>query len=1036
MDVFLFRGAEEGVKPLKLTVRAFGPYATEQVFDFAHLNGRSFFLIHGPTGAGKTSVLDAICFALYGQASGSSRAPREMRSDHAEPATFTEVVFDFAIGAERYRVKRWPEQERPAKRGKDQVRLVTQQQDATIWRRTDLTEPGDDGAVLADGWRETNEQVERLMGFRCEQFRQVVMLPQGRFQELLVAKSDARQAILETLFQVESYGRIEDALKSSAATIRQEAERARQRHAEVLQGSGVVNVAELEQQRGGVEAELVALRTAAAPLREARRAAQLKLNEARQTAQKIAEHERAQGDLRAREARAEEFARKNDAHARACKAAALAELETVVLQRKREATDAETKRASAEAALKQLTADRERAEAALAAETSKQSQRDEAEQALRRLAELTDRVRDLDAAWKASFASTRAHAKQVEARDATDKSLKSLRQQIEAAAARLKVLEEQEQRRETLAEQLKATQASVQQRAKLEEVQLNLDAAEKGLRVAESRVERAAAQQQLSKRALDESQSAWDRAQAALLAHHLVDGEPCPVCGSASHPAPATADGPLPSQDHLNAVRRALEEADRTLAIERAEAGEHVARVAGLRATARQIEETLGLSIGMDLPSLRTRERQLQEALVAAEQAGIEATTGKAKLARLAQDEASLVAKLAEAERAAQSLAARMHADKATAEALQQNVPERLRSTEALAAEQAAAAARHKLLAESFAAAQKSAQDAALAHTRATEMYRGATDTERVAKDAHEAQRGMLQQRALDAGFPDGHAFKAAKLTEAQMAALDEEIRNYHVGLGAARVRLAETAAAAKDLVASDVPALESAAASADKAVEENVAHERVLTAKLAHLDNTLARLRELDGELAALDARHAVIGQIANVANGRNPYNMTFQRYVLGVFLDEVLYAASQRLRIMSRGRFLLRRVREAAGGRSAGGLDLEVEDTYTSTARPVSTLSGGESFLASLARALGLADVVQGYAGGIRLETIFVDEGFGTLDPEALDLAIRALRDLQQGGRLVGIISHVTELRELIDARLEVSAGRRGSAARFVVG
>jgi exonuclease SbcC len=155
----------------------------------------------------------------------------------------------------------------------------------------------------------------------------------------------------------------------------------------------------------------------------------------------------------------------------------------------------------------------------------------------------------------------------------------------------------------------------------------------------------------------------------------------------------------------------------------------------------------------------------------------------------------------------------------------------------------------------------------------------------------------------------------------------------------------------------------------------------------------------------------------------------------VLGVFLDEVLYAATQRLRTMSRGRFLLGRVTETASGRGASGLDLQVHDTHTSTVRPVSTLSGGESFLASLSLALGLADVVQSYAGGIRLETIFIDEGFGTLDPESLDLAIRALRDLQKGGRLVGIISHVTELREWIDARLEVAAGRSGSVARFVI-
>jgi exonuclease SbcC len=1030
---FVFAKPEARVRPIKLTVRAFGPYATEQVFDFAHLNGRSFFLIHGPTGAGKTSVLDAMCFALYGQASGS-RAPREMRSDHAEPATFTEVVFDFAIGAERYRVKRWPEQERPAKRAKE-LKLVTAQQDATIWRRTDATDDEDEGPVLADGWRETNEQVERLMGFRCEQFRQVVMLPQGKFQELLVAKSDARQAILETLFQVEAYGRIEYALKDSASGLRQQRERAQQRRAEVLQGLGAAGIAELEQQRSTVEVEVTSHRAAAEPLREARRVAQSNLATGRQTAQKLVDHERAKADLRAREARAEEFAKKQDAHARACKAAALAEFEAVVLQRKREATEAESKRAAAERALKDATTARERADAVLSAETAKQPQREEAEAQVRKLSELASRVRELDAAWKAALASIAGHKKRGEQRDATERSLKLLREQIAGAAERLKTCEQREQRKTTLAEQLKSTEASIQHRERLEDVQLNLVNAEKGLGAAETRAERAAQLQKLNKTALDATQLAWDRGQAALFAHHLVNGQPCPVCGSTSHPAPASSDGPLPSQSHLEAARRALDEIDKAVLIERAEVAERQAQVAAFRSAREQLQDVLGLSIGMELPALRAREKEVQEALLAAEQAGLEAANEKLKLAKLTRDEAALAVKLTEAEAVLQSAAATMHADKATAEALQQGVPEKLRSADQLAAEQTAVAARHKLLTESFAAAQKAAQESAVAHARATEVLRAATEAERVAKEAHESQRSALQQRALEVGFADGAAYKAAKLTESQITALDDEIRAYHVGLGAARVRFDETAAAAKDLVAADLPALESVAASAEKAVEENVAHQRVLAAKLAQLDATLARLRDLDAELATLDARHAVIGQIANVANGRNPYNMTFQRYVLGVFLDEVLYAASQRLRIMSRGRFLLRRVREAAGGRSAGGLDLEVEDTYTSTARPVSTLSGGESFLASLALALGLADVVQGYAGGIRLETIFVDEGFGTLDPEALDLAIRALRDLQQGGRLVGIISHVTELKEWIDARLEITRDRRGSSARFVI-
>ncbi|MDB5298862.1 MAG: ATPase involved in repair, partial [Phycisphaerales bacterium] len=247
--------------------------------------------------------------------------------------------------------------------------------------------------------------------------------------------------------------------------------------------------------------------------------------------------------------------------------------------------------------------------------------------------------------------------------------------------------------------------------------------------------------------------------------------------------------------------------------------------------------------------------------------------------------------------------------------------------------------------------------------------------------------------------------------------------------------RVERTAADAAGISPPDVAAIKAAAEAAEAAVEQNVREEESLATRLKQYDEQLSRLRALEADLQAMDARYQLIGQVSEVANGRNDYRMTFQRVVLGVLLDEVLAAASLRLRIMSRSRYVLQRLKDQAVGRGAGGLDLEVHDEWTGTTRAASTLSGGESFLASLALALGLADVVQSRAGGIRLDTIFVDEGFGTLDPEALDLAIRALQDLQQGGRLVGIISHVTELKEWIDARLEVSSGRRGSSAKFVV-
>jgi exonuclease SbcC len=204
----------------------------------------------------------------------------------------------------------------------------------------------------------------------------------------------------------------------------------------------------------------------------------------------------------------------------------------------------------------------------------------------------------------------------------------------------------------------------------------------------------------------------------------------------------------------------------------------------------------------------------------------------------------------------------------------------------------------------------------------------------------------------------------------------------------------------------------------------------------LASTRRTLDQLGESAARIEEAERRYRAVGRVAQVASGANEAGVSFVRFVLGALLDDVLAAATERLLRMSQGRFALVRAGDRRDRRRSGGLDLEVFDAHTGMARPAGTLSGGEGFLASLSLALGLADVVQSHTGGIRLDTMFVDEGFGTLDPEALDLAMRALEDLQAGGRLVGIISHVPELRERVAARLEVLAGRRGSTARFVAG
>jgi len=297
-------------------------------------------------------------------------------------------------------------------------------------------------------------------------------------------------------------------------------------------------------------------------------------------------------------------------------------------------------------------------------------------------------------------------------------------------------------------------------------------------------------------------------------------------------------------------------------------------------------------------------------------------------------------------------------------------------------------------------------------------------------------QREAFSKGLSDAGFRDEEAFRAAKRTKSEIERLETEIQAFERNLESARDRASRAAIAAAGLESPDLQALEQSAAKAKADLEKALREEAALTENLKRIDGWLTDYGHALEELAGLEERYSSIGKIAAVATGQNRDGVNFHRFVLAALFEDVLSSASKRLHIMSNSRFHLQRAKDRSDRRTAGGLDLEVHDTYTGTTRPVSTLSGGESFLASLSLALGLADVVQSYAGGIRLDTICVDEGFGSLDPEALDLAFRALVDLQENGRLVGIISHVPDLRDRIDTRLEVIKDRHGSSARFVVG
>ena len=340
----------------------------------------------------------------------------------------------------------------------------------------------------------------------------------------------------------------------------------------------------------------------------------------------------------------------------------------------------------------------------------------------------------------------------------------------------------------------------------------------------------------------------------------------------------------------------------------------------------------------------------------------------------------------------------------------------------------------HKRLLDALDAARERDSEARQAHAET----KAALDAAQRALKAAGREAGKAEVRFAGrikaAGFQDADHYENSRLEDNEIEDLAKEIEDHGAGLKAARLRLTRARQATRGKKRPDLTILERKAEDAKSACDERIARTAGIRKEHSHLAGLRKEVERTERKLKGLEKRYYVAGKIADVANGKNTQGITFQRFVLASLLDDVLGAATERLKVMSRGRFDLQRAGERTDRRLAGGLDLEVYDSYTGTARPVSTLSGGETFLAALSLALGLADVVQAYAGGIRMETIFVDEGFGSLDPESLDLAVQALIDLQRGNRLVVIISHVPELKELIDVRLEVHPTRRGSTSRFV--
>ena len=920
------------MRPLKLTMSAFGSYAGLQELDFSRLGDNGLYLICGDTGAGKTTIFDAITYALYDAPSGGGegkaealRSTKMLRSTYAAPATPTWVELTFLHQGQTYTVRRSPAYMRPKQRG---TGLVEEKPAA------ELTLP--DGTVVAD--RSVNSRLEALLGLNREQFKQVSMIAQGEFRELLKADTDKRITLFRDLFATANYSRLQERLAQDAADQKRVCDEHRRLIRDALrtvecppdheQAESLAALQEDALPPAGADALIDAYIAADASAEAAAQArlAAIDRDSIRLTRQREQAHQRAHIS---RQLAQTEALIKTDAAQLAAAREALEAAQARKPEADRIFTDA--------AAIEALMPDYDRLEGC---------QGD-----CRRL---ESRIRSV----KAEIAALMAAVAAKEAELAQSRAEHSSRAGCEAEVVRQRQAAEEAAR--ALAELDALTGEYAELVAARKNAALRLDQWQRSIRATSAAQ---AEYQRLS--------SAWFSQQAGhLAAECLRPGLPCPVCGSVEHPQPAR----LPEEAVAKADVEAAEKA-RDAAQAQENAAHRASDAAQADAEARQsavmqkaaILELLTLD---DLPDAAARQkntltRQRQEAASALRQA----QQGAARYAALTKALPTLESALNAKRTALSSLNADLAAQEASLVSLHEQAA-------ALASklshpDKGSAQAHIRLLRQQAEAILQAISAADQSHRQSAENAR-----------AHQGQAEAYQAQLTALPLYDLTA------VDAQLAQLEESRQQLNQAQRSLILRLGRN----------------------------RQAQEAIQAARTA---------------LAREDVRLAWLTELSRTANGRleGREKIMLETYVQMACFERILHHANRRMKVMSRGQYELVRA-AAADKRSQTGLELSVRDYVNGTERPVASLSGGEAFLASLSLALGMSDEIQAQEGGVELDVLFVDEGFGSLDDELLRIAVDTLQSLSENRRLVGVISHVAELRERIERKIVVRKGADGSS------
>nr|WP_208752205.1 SMC family ATPase [Bacillus cereus] len=1028
------------MRPIQLIMTAFGPYKQKEVIDFDDLGEHRIFAISGNTGAGKTTIFDAICYVLYGEASGEERSDTSMlRSQFADDNVYTSVELTFQLKGKRYEIKR-------------QLGHKKQGNKTITGHAVELYEVIDEEKIPAvDRFHVTdvNKKVEDLIGLSKHQFSQIVMLPQGEFRKLLTSETENKEEILRRIFKTDRYKLMRELLdqkRKQWKDVLQEKQKERELYfrnvfklpirdgalLETLAEQEHVNthqvVEALEQETAVYKAEVEQLQVEQDVQTKQLKDAETRFHAAKSVNEKFIDLQQKNEKYNTLQENRSVIEMKEISFKRAEQAKRLLPFE----QWHEEAMENEQK---ADSLLKQIIAKKENimnnfelAQEKYEAVKNKEPERENAKKLVQRLEELQPII--------ASLAEKQLNLQNAEIQlGKLKESMQSLDRQ----------LEEHTNQKQLMSGELQQLERALERYVDKVEELTNMREDAKVLKQAydvwqekqkfEQEKETAFTKMQETVRAYENMERRWLSEQAGILALHLHDGESCPVCGSTNHPKKASEQSDAINEKELNDLRDKKNIAE-ILHVQVEEKWnfyhlQYEQVIEEVKKRGYQSEELVETysALVQKGKQLATEVNTLKASEETRKQTAVKIKSIEEKVDALQKQKHEVETEQHRIEMDCMQLRTSYEHDK-------KNIPENLQTVQAWKVQFDQAMHELKLMEDEWKKVQEAYQHWQNENIRIQAEQEGASNQFESAKLKKEETFTRFMKELAQSGFTDQITYKEAKLSDAEMDMLQKEIQSYYSSLEVLAKQIEELHAELKDKEYMDITAL-------GEHIKELEINLDIIKEKRQRAQNAVTyisdlheNIRRIDEQIHEEEKAFQELVDLYEVMKGDNESRISFERYILIEYLEQIVQIANERLRKLSNGQFYLKRSERVEKRNRQSGLGLDVYDAYTGQTRDVKTLSGGEKFNASLCLALGMADVIQAYEGGISIETMFIDEGFGSLDEESLTKAVDALIDLQKSGRFIGVISHVQELKNAMPAVLEVTKQKDGcSQTRFVV-